>query len=518
MTASKKLQAFKKGYDNLGIRTDAENKQRLNDRIANQRKQVGLVDDKVTIPQGRKPNTDSKSGFSLSDIGNYFKKTSMSDLINVGNAYERNPVTGKKYGEKGLPNNNKTLKGGESLLDRVFSNSDKSKVAENVRKQVGFPTSTGRKVEPYAQNRGVKDTNVTNPRFPNLSKGDFKESNYLFNNNSNKSNDGSLSRPDINETINSNVSKGKKSKYIKKGEVAKPSNNTPTKTIENKPTESITTTNSLAGGDRFNRPINRFNIDEGNGVKPLSAEELANQRKNQSKMLSDEELANQGKKKGLGWNIDKDKIANGLNQYGSDIIGLMRKYPNEPAPTLNKEVSLERMNLNSNRAENERDFSKVRRQAETVGSSNYGSVLGSYLGKKLEANNQIAQSESNSNNQIANREAMINSDIRSKNNALNDDYNNRKYNRNVDIQNANQTYLGNINQKALIQNREKNQSDLDLAKLGVEYAKIDEGVSKKANSILGSDIQDASKQALGNLTKKYKSTYRKGGKLGAYMK
>jgi hypothetical protein len=245
------------------------------------------------------------------------------------------------------------------------------------------------------------------------------------------------------------------------------------------PTSSIP---SMAGGDKFNVKPTMFNPDD-TGIKPLTATELANQRKGQVKMLSDEELAN--KPKQTKTPTDLSSLGNAINIYGSDVVGLLRKYPNVPNPILNSNVALQRQNLNADRIGANQDFNNALVGSGNLSSSASAGLRGSLLASKYKMNNDISQRENNANTDISNREAGINAEINQGNNAKMNQFNEDNVNRDFAIGNNRQSYLANINDKMAQQSRDKKLDQLDKDKFEILSKSKDTGVQKEITNLLG---------------------------------
>jgi len=322
----------------------------------------------------------------------------------------------------------------------------------------------------------------SNPSF-NYFKGldnKFGNTNYLFNN---KNKTPNLSKP--------------------LSEITKKENNksllTPVKTNIN-PVQNVQTdsnylpTNTKAGGDRFTQQ----------GKKPLLLTDVQPDI-NKDKTVVTKGLTEPSKNKGF----DLGKLNDTINNYGSDVVGLLRKYPNVPSPELNSEVRLNRLSLSGDRTQANSDFKNALIGTENLSPNISAGIRGNLLAKKYQMNNDISQRENLANVDISNREALTNAEINQQNKGLLNQYNQNVADRNVAIQNANQSYLGNINEKMLLDKREGNQRKLDLAKLYINSSIADEGVRKRVNETTGlNGILDEGKKYLqGYLPKK------NGGKL-----
>ena len=445
-------------------------------------------------------------------LGGYLKLENGGDLEELKKLKE-NKEKGYSLTPQGLKRLNELSKKYEKSTS-ISNNSNEQLLRErnalNQQAQKSTELSGVDRLERIRQ-QGLKTNNAIggNPSF-NFIKGldnKFGNTNYLFNN---KNETPTVSKP------LSEITKEESNKSLLTPSTVKPStlNTTPIKTpvktnSRNKvpiktnvnPVQNIQLdnnnylpTNTKAGGDRFTQQ----------GKKPLLLTDV------QPDITKDKTVVTKGliepsKNKGF----DVGKLSDTINNYGSDVVGLLRKYPNVPSPELNSEIRLNRVNLSGDRVQAGSDFKNALAGTENLSSNVSAGIRGNLLAKKYQMNNDISQRENLANVDISNREALTNAEINQQNKGLLNQYNQNVADRNVAIQNANQSYLGNINEKMLLDKREDNQRKLDLAKLYINSSIADEGVRKRVNETTGlNGILDEGKKYLqGYLPKK------NGGKL-----
>lgn len=344
-----------------------------------------------------------------------------------------------------------------NLFNKIFSNSNRTSNVPDSR----VKSSKSRKTDPYVlgriknNNDSINNSNKSNNTFNYYQGLKGVPNDYLFNKKQKvESKLNSTAKPSI---INTNKQSIR--------EKIKDSNNQLLLNNKSQITESpISIKNYTSGGDRFTKKPNLL-VNNLTGLDTFT--------KGKSEPTKNKE------------GIDIGKLSDAVNNYSSDVVGLLRSYPNVPNPILNSETRLNKLSLQGDKVQANQDFKNALVGTENLSANVSAGIRGNLLAKKYQMNNDISQRENLANVDISNREALINSQINQQNNSLLNQFNQDRVDRNMAIQNANQSYLGNINEKMLLNKRERNAQELDLAKTYLSSTLADEGVRKKINETTG---------------------------------
>lgn len=172
-----------------------------------------------------------------------------------------------------------------------------------------------------------------------------------------------------------------------------------------------------------------------------------------------------------GSGFDMNKAGTQLATYLPNLInlGLTSQIPPAPEPTLEPRVDLQRVNANDQLAENSRQANNAGRQLSqsTAQAGNVASGKGSILARRFYADNAVHGDVNRQNAQIQGNEAFLNQGVK----ARNTDRTNMQKFQNVERKgkqlSAYSNTLSNVGEKVLMQGRERNFKDRDLAELDV---------------------------------------------------
>lgn len=170
---------------------------------------------------------------------------------------------------------------------------------------------------------------------------------------------------------------------------------------------------------------------------------------------------------GINWK-DVGAKAKTLAPYASNIINGLRKPPSVPNPKLDSEVTLSKVNYDSDRANVSSNLRGVTRGAFRTLDENSANAVGlAARGNAVNQMSTINQGEQNQNVGIANQKAGMNAQIRAGNNQKIDQTNQMRVERGVAQQREQSANISNAADKYVGIENEKAKANLDLTKFGI---------------------------------------------------
>ena len=184
--------------------------------------------------------------------------------------------------------------------------------------------------------------------------------------------------------------------------------------------------------------------------------------------------------------------AENIAPYASNIFNMFRSPVPPPNPNLDPGVTLQKVNMDNDRAMVERGIRGANMNADRTLDENTAQSVKQYnLAQRFNQLSQVNQSERNANMEIANRETELNSNITARNNMKQDQLGRDR----VEMQLANQreksANIANAADKYISIKNEKAKSNLDLKKFGIISAAYNQnGVAGRKYKTLAEAMQD----------------------------
>lgn len=189
------------------------------------------------------------------------------------------------------------------------------------------------------------------------------------------------------------------------------------------------------------------------------------------------------------------KIANtadDLAPYASNILNAFRKPIAPPMPAMDPGVTLQRVNLDNDRAMVERGIRGANMNADRTLDENTSQAVKQYnLATRFNQLSQVNQAERNANTEIANQETQTNANITARNNMKTDQRGRDLVEMQVANQREKSANIANAADKYISIKNEKAKANLDMKKFGIITAAYNrDGVAGRQYKSLAEIIQD----------------------------
>lgn len=167
---------------------------------------------------------------------------------------------------------------------------------------------------------------------------------------------------------------------------------------------------------------------------------------------------------GVDWQKATD-IGNSLAPYASNIVNAFRKPPMPGQPIMDSPPVLQKVNMDADRVQVEREINSANTAAERGLASNQAVAVRQFnMGQKLNELGKINQNERNTNTGISNQNAIYAAQTSASNNAKKEDYNQSVVERNVAQQREQSANLSNASDKYISIQNELRKADTDQKK------------------------------------------------------